>query len=198
MSNAELFTETWEEVATRALRRGRPGLPPGPGLADIEDAVRARVGVLMGLARVARAVPLRNRRDWEGRWNADSEWKRLCGAFRRWGVDPVLHDGTSEFARFDAVHLGGRNSLVLYRGDLQREMDLLADALAAWPMSTADYAVLSLAGELFHLLVGKAGKPPRDPWVDALAESLFVRDLLGLPFSPLALDLLRRPAPAKE
>ena len=195
MSNAELFTESWEEVAKRALRRGRGDLPPAPELEAISDAVRARVGVLVGLARIKPAVPLRNRRDWEGRWDADAQWKRLAGAVMRWGVTPVLNDGTSEFARFDAVHLGDASSLVLYRGDLQREMEALPDALEAWPMSLQDYAVVSLAGELFHLLVAKAGKPPRDPWIDALAESMFVREVLGLPFSPLALDLLRRSAP---
>jgi len=194
LSNAELFTETWDEVAKRALKRGREGFPPAPELESVADAVRARVGVLAGLARIKPAVALRNRRDWEGRWDAEAQWKRLSGAVMRWGVSPVLNDGTSEFARFDAVHLGDSSSLVLYRGDLQREMESLAAALAEWPMSVQDYAVVSLAGELFHLLVAKAGKPPRDPWIDALAESLFVKEVLGLPFSPLAFDLLRRSA----
>lgn len=192
MRNSELFSESWGEVAMRVLRRRRES-GPAPELGEVEDAVRARVKVLAGLARMRPAVALRNRRDWEGRWDARAQWQRLAGALMRWGVKPVLIDGTSEFARFDAVHLGESSSLVLYRGDLQREMEALGEALAEWPMTLQDYAAISLAGELFHLLVAKAGKPPRDAWVDELAESLFVKEALGLPFSPQVFDLLRRP-----
>ncbi len=41
MSNADLFTESWEEVATRVLRRGVDGLPPAPEIGDVQEAVMA-------------------------------------------------------------------------------------------------------------------------------------------------------------
>ena len=150
----------------------------------------ARVLEFSGLTPMRK---IKTAREWQTRWDAKGAWEILAAHLDKLGWDVLrardLDDRRNQVARA-ALGEGERQSIVLLDPHLrQRAADANA-AGCALELNEEDMAAIALAEELYEIESRRIGRPPRE-WVEELARPEFTRRLLGLPFHPLILTLVR-------
>jgi len=165
----------------------------GEGPADAVLRAERRAERVIQAAGVKPMRQLRNSREWETRWNAEEAWNILAKALDGFGWDAVRDKGstgTPHLAK-TALYESDREAVVVAEAALEAQLKMLAKEGLSIANTTDDLAAMALARELYQIAADKLGSPAA-PWTEQLARHEFVRCVLGLPFSPLAIELLQK------
>lgn len=192
-----VWTEPFSELVIRWHKRLPEEERDAVGSASIA-AQRAteRATRVLEYSGLERAPEIQSARQWETRWNAAAQWKRLCEHLKRIEVEVVYDGGGSgrgaDLNRRALEAAGDSEAVLIVERTLVEQRELARAQQCPLELSVDDLSVLALAREVFAIESVRIGRPPRAPWVDDLASCEFPRLLLGLPFSPLVFQLIGR------
>lgn len=195
IASRSIWFESFPQLVTRwwDMQPASVRSQAGEGPADaVERAIRRAERVIEACG-AAPMRQLRNSREWEARWNAEDAWKTLAAALDRMGWDAVRDKagtGTAHLAK-TALFESDREAVVVAEAPLEEQRRFAVEQGLLLPLTTDDLAAMALARELYQLAVEKLGSSAA-PWTEQLARHEFCRRILGLPFSPLVLELLQK------
>ncbi len=188
-----LWEATLEDLASRWL-----DLPANGSIAaeftpeQIARRVTERVGRVRRYCEVPAAPALDSPRRWETSWRREKMRDAILAALERQGwkvsISGRRNMSAPEIASAFPI---GEQTIVLEWWVIEERARRLSEAGLLIPFSADDAMVLMLAEELFLASATRMGNPPAHPWIDELARHLFAKDVLGLPFTPLAAELAR-------
>lgn len=192
-----LWTEPFPELVVRWHKRLPEEKRDEVGSASMA-AQRAteRARRVLDYSTLESAPVINSARQWETRWDCGKHWKRLVEHLRARDCE-VIYDvkgsghgvdlSTSALRADDAGQ-----TILLLEQVLIAQRDAARAGRCPLPLTVDDMAVIGLAREVFAIEAQRIGRPPKAAWVDELAPTEFARLLLGLPFSPLVFQLLRK------
>lgn len=187
----------WYERAELLVERliVRDGLPAGAAnAADMIRRLRRRTEALRKYLDLPLAKPLDTPRRWETGWDAPGKLKALKAALDHHDFDLAISDPFKGSSLTLAAQMPGpapRNRLILDESTFIPKALELRDAGITLPLGRDEGMIIVLTEELYAIAAEGIGKAPEFPWVDEYGVSLFVQEVLGLPFCPLALKLVK-------
>lgn len=191
----EIWFDTFPQLAVRWYRRQAQSLQEEIGsAADVSLRAEDRVRKLIRYGRIKPSQPLKTPREWEVRWNAREQWTRLSRVLTSFGWGVVRHRGAASRTDvlLDAQEESDLPVVFIVESVLQDQARLAKELGLNLPLMADDLAPVALSRELFQVMAEKIGPLP-SPWVDELAQFEFSRVVLGLPFHPMVLWLMKSP-----
>ncbi|MCB2155490.1 hypothetical protein KQI84_11445 [bacterium] len=193
IGSREIWFDTFPQLAVRWFRRQPKSLQEEIG-SSAEASLRAeeRVRTLIRYGRIKPSRALKTPREWEVWWDASEEWARLRRILTGFGWGVVRHRGDASRTEvlLDAQEESDLPVVVIVERILQEQARIAVDGGLNLPLKADDLAPMALSRELFQVIAEKIGSAP-SPWVDELAQFEFSRVVLGLPFHPMVLWLLK-------
>jgi hypothetical protein len=186
-------TDIWLESLNLLCARHLRLHPHQRGIASadaLEDRVLARSAAVMERLALKPGPQRATFRLWETSWKPEEMSRLLLEELKKRGMAVVIErDEPIESFRLPGIATDADTTLVLQASAATRRAERLREAGLLIPFAHREGLILMMSEELYEF--GASQLPPAEPapLIDQVAQHVFTRDFLGLPFNPWVADL---------